>query len=82
MTYHFKVFEKVRNNTELVLKLHYKLIIIIIIITIITSTAVGQLVVCAPVTQRARVRSPVGTSFLGEFFSGLFLTCKTNVRKP
>ena len=33
------------------------------------------------VTQRARVRSPVGTSFLGEVFSGFFLTCKTNVRK-
>ena len=36
---------------------------------------------CAPVTQRARVRSPVGTNFLGEVFSGLFLTCKTNVGK-
>ena len=33
-------------------------------------TAVGQAVVCARVTQRARVRSPVGTSFLGEVFSG------------
>ena len=32
-------------------------------------------------TQRARVRSPVGTSFLGEVFSGVFLTCKTNVGK-
>ena len=30
----------------------------------------GQVVTCAPVTQRARVRSPVGTSFLGEVFSG------------
>ena len=27
------------------------------------------------------VRSPVGTSFLGEIFSGFFFTCKTNVRK-
>ena len=34
------------------------------------STAVGQVVACAPVTQRARVRSPVGTSFLGEIFGG------------
>ena len=34
------------------------------------STAVGQAVACAPVTQRARVRSPVVTSFLGEVFSG------------
>ena len=45
------------------------------------STAVGQVVACAPVTQRARVPSPVGTSFLGEAFSVFFLTCKTNVRK-
>ena len=44
------------------------------------STAVEQVVARALVTQRARVRSPVGTSFLGEFFSGFFLTCKTNVR--
>ena len=34
------------------------------------STAVGQVVAWAPVTQRARVRSPVGTSFLGEVFLG------------
>ena len=34
------------------------------------STAVGQAVERAPVTQRARIRSPVGTSFLGEFFRG------------
>ena len=45
------------------------------------STAVEKVVACAPVAQRARVRSPVRTSFLGEVFSGLFLTCKTNVRK-
>ena len=45
------------------------------------STAVGQVVACAPVMQRAWVRSPVGTSFLGEVFSGFFLTCKTNVGK-
>ena len=30
--------------------------------------AVGQVVVCTPVTQWAWVRSPVGTSFLGEVF--------------
>ena len=29
-----------------------------------------QVVACALVTQRARVRSPVGTGFLGEVFSG------------
>ena len=34
------------------------------------STAVEQVVACALVTQRARVRSPVGTSFLGEVFRG------------
>ena len=45
------------------------------------STAVGQAVACAPVTQRARVRSPVGTGFLGEVFLGFFLACKINVRK-
>ena len=39
-----------------------------------------EAVACAPVTQRARVRSPAGTSFQGEF-SEFFLTCKTNVRK-
>ena len=36
------------------------------------STAVEQEVACALVTQRARVRSPVGTGFLGEVFSGVF----------
>ena len=41
----------------------------------------GTVVACALVTQRARVLFPVGTSFLGEVFSGFFLTCKTNVRK-
>ena len=49
--------------------------------TNIMSAAVEHAVACAPVTQRARVRSPVGTNFLGEVFSGSFLTCKTNVRK-
>ena len=29
-------------------------------------SAVDQVVACAPVTQRAQVQSPVGTSFLGE----------------
>ena len=48
---------------------------------LLKSTAVDQVVACAPVTQRARVRSPVGTNFLGEVFSGFFLTCKTNVGK-
>ena len=45
------------------------------------STAAGQAVACAPVTQRARVRTSVGTRFLGDVFSGFFLTCKTNVGK-
>ena len=40
-----------------------------------------KVVACAPVKQWARVRSPVGTSFLGEVFSRFFLTCKTNVGK-
>ena len=43
--------------------------------------AVGQAEACAPVTQRARVRTPVGTDFLGEVFSGFFLPCKANVGK-
>ena len=41
----------------------------------------GQAVACAPVTRRARDPSPVGTSFLGEVFSGFFLTCTTNVSR-
>ena len=45
------------------------------------STAVGYAVTCAPVMQRGRVPSPVGTSFLGVIFSGFFLTCKTNIGK-
>ena len=49
--------------------------------TTLWSTAVEQVVACALVMQQAQVRSPVGTSFLGEVFSGFFLTCKTNVRK-
>ena len=44
------------------------------------STAVEQVIACALVGQRARVRSPVGTNFLGEVFSGFFLSCKINVR--
>ena len=48
---------------------------------ILECTVVEQVVACALVTQRARVRSTVGRSFLGEVFSGFFLTCKTNVRK-
>ena len=43
--------------------------------------AVEQAVACAPATQRARVRSPFGTGFLGEGFSGFFLTCKKKIRK-
>ena len=36
------------------------------------STAVVQAVACAPVTRRVRVRSPIGTSFLGEVFRGFY----------
>ena len=39
-----------------------------------------QAVAYAPVTQRARVRSPVGTRILGEVFSGFSLRCKTNAK--
>ena len=47
-----------------------------------TFTVVEQAAARASVTQRAWVRSPIETSFLGEvFFSGFFLTCRTNVRK-
>ena len=45
------------------------------------STVVEHTVACAPISQRARVRSPVGTTFLGEVFSGFFLICNTNIRK-
>ena len=45
------------------------------------STAMEQAVAFASVTQRARVRFPVGTSFLGEIFPRFFFTYKTNVRK-
>ena len=34
------------------------------------STTVEQAVACAPITQQARVRSQLGTSFLGEIFRG------------
>ena len=50
-------------------------------IEIVMSTTVDQVVACLSVTQRAWVHSSVGTSFLGEVFSGFFLTCKTHVRK-
>ena len=33
-------------------------------------TAVGQAVACAPAMQRARVRSPVGKTFLRDVFRG------------
>ena len=52
-----------------------------IIILNAESTAVEQAVAGMPVMQWTRVQSPVGTNFLGEVFSGFFLTCKTNVRK-
>ena len=42
------------------------------LLTSMLSTALGQVVACAPVAQRARVRSPVGTSFLGEVSSKFF----------
>ena len=48
---------------------------------IIWSTAVAQAVACAPVTQRAGFDPQVWTGFLREIFSGVFFTCKTNVRK-
>ena len=41
------------------------------LLTFNLSTAVEQEVACAPVTQRARVRSPVGTSFLAGVFPHL-----------
>ena len=44
----------------------------------IKSTAVEQAVACASVTQWARVRSPVGTSYLGEVFSGFSSIIKAN----
>ena len=55
--------------------------LLFIVLLFLGSTALEQVVACVLVTQRARVRSPVGTGFLGEVFLGFFLTCKTNVRK-
>ena len=52
---------------------HFEICILKIILKLISrklSTAVAQAVACAPVTQRARLRSPVGTGFLGEVFRG------------
>ena len=45
------------------------------------STAMGQAVACAPGTQRAGVPSPVGTSFLGEVFSVVFLIYKNKCQE-
>ena len=42
----------------------------------------GTAVACAPVTQRARVRSPVGTSFLGEIFSSPVTQMSGSFRPP
>ena len=50
-----------------------------------SSTAVEQVVACALVTQRARVRSPVGTGFLSEVFLGISLPVRQmsgNFRPP
>ena len=55
--------------------------IYLFLLIVTKSTAVDQAVAFAPVTQWAQVRSPVRTSFLGEVFSGFFLTRKTNVWK-
>ena len=77
----FLVFRSSSNSPELSHIFCYTLYISVTNRPIPTSTVVGQAAACAPVTQRARVRSPVGTSFLGEVFSRFFLTCKTNVRK-
>ena len=41
-----------------------------------------QVVACALVTQRARVRSPVGTGFLGEVFSSPVRQMSGNFRPP
>ena len=54
---------------------HYKIYILKLV------PAMEHVAACAPVTQRVRVRLRVGESFLGEVFSGFFLTCKTNGRK-
>ena len=42
------------------------------IINIQKTTALEQVIACSPLTQRARVRSPIGTSFRDEFFFGVF----------
>ena len=54
-------------NTEFFSSLLLKILLILVILE---STAVEHVVACALVTQRARVRSPVGTGFLGEVFRG------------
>ena len=51
------------------------LIIIIIIIIILAGGSMRSYHAAGP------IRFPVGTIFMGEFFSGVFFTCKTNVWK-
>ena len=46
------------------------------------SSAVEQVVACALVTQRARVRSSVGTGFLGEVFFGVFPHLSDKCQEP
>ena len=67
----FLIFAKVQVFGQMIIY-HYSLQIQCsrsLMIFLIQSTAAGQAVTCAPVMQWARVRSPVGTSFLGEVFS-------------
>ena len=73
--YGTKIFQLLMQSTVM-LPLSYRidkvilvqLLYIMIILSYLGSTALGQVVACMPVVQRAQVQSPVGTSFLGEFF--------------
>ena len=61
-------------NSYSLLLLYYMYVLFLgLLLLLLLSTAVEQVVACALVTQRARVRSPVGTSFLGEGFRGFSL---------
>ena len=54
----------------------YKQYIKLPVLTYLLSTSMEQAVACTPDMQWARVQSLVGISFLGEVFSGFFLTCQ------
>ena len=62
------------KNCILICSINKDSMIIIYILLRDASTAIEQAVVCVPVAQRVRIRSPVGASFLGEVFFRCFFS--------